>query len=224
MQKNNSIKLIAVQLLQNFSLAFFMCFMLNNVRVCSQNSTVDAKESYCKFSVFSKNRENLPLDVFYYNAKNKIIRSTGGFSRVNACQRMLDDTVRTASVWAADYFLRILKFDYPLTNKIDTLFLTRLSNDSLSEIEGLIFNEQANIDLHKSKIALEAYTKFMTQQLRFTFNILVNNNGEALKKAEIFLKEIVKNNAALKNKLAIEITTKTKLTDGIYLKAIRQKK
>jgi hypothetical protein len=223
MQKNNFIKLIAMQRLHNLSLVLFTCLMLNDLLVCSQNGTVDAKESYCKFSVFSKNRENQPLDVFYYNAKNKIIRSTGGFNRVNACQRILDDTVRTVSVWATDYFLRILKFDYPLTNKIDTLFLTRLSNDSLSKIEGLIFNGGGNIDLYKSKIALEAYTKYITQQLRFRFNILVNNS-EALKKAETFFKEVTKNNAALKNKLTIEITSNTKLLNGIYLKALRQKK
>lgn len=206
------------------SLIIIVIVSFNFQTLTCQNSIADSKlKSYCKFLAFSKYRESIPLDVFYFTNKNKRIRSSSGFNSVNFCNRQ-QDSIKTVSVWATNYFLRILKSDYSLNNSTDSLFLTRLSNDSLSKIEGIVFTQSSAIDLYNSKIALDEYAKFIIKQLNFKFFIVASNNEISLKMAEFFFSEITKINATLKYKLAIEKKLNPKLSDGIYLKALRQKK
>lgn len=201
-----------------------LIFFLFDKQFYCQKSAIISKANTCRFQVVSQNREELPLNVFYYTSKNQKIRYTSGFSYVNACPEWKEDTIRTVAVWAEGYFLRIIKINFNPSGKKDTLFLSRLHNDSIYKIEGLEMLDQNNMNLTKSKVAMDNYMKLIIKPSIFRYTVFVNeNNSAALNKANTFLKELFRRDLSLKNKVSIEKTTDPGFDDEIYLKAVRVK-
>lgn len=204
---------------------FLLVLLLGCQQVKCQNSLITSETRPYKFQVRSISREELPLNVFYYTSSNKEIRYTSGFSYVSAYVGWKEDTIKTVAVWATGYFLRIMKINFNLKKARDTLFLDRLMNDSVYKLEGLIADTKNILDVYKSTVALKNYSKFMTKELKYKFVLLAHqNNLLAIKEAEFFFKELLKINPALKIKLTIEQTANPRLKNGVYIKALRQKK
>lgn len=198
----------------NFRLLLALPFFLITIYSHAQKEN----SGTCKFSVFSKFREALSLEVFYFSADNKRIRSTSGYPHVNACRHGREDSIKTVAFWSTGYFLQVLKIDDAITR--DTVFLPQLANQAINKIEGLVFDAAGKLNVNESKIAVSEYIKFIHREKAFTFRITVSDkNPEQIARANAFYRELLKTDQGLKLKLSVEQSSDPDVSQGFYLKA-----
>ena len=196
-----------------------------SVSIWSQNINSYSREKMLKFGICSPKNQSLNSTVGYYNRNNIEITTMLGLDFAMSPYIKNNDSIKTITISSPDYFLKVIKVEYEITRQIDNVYLQKLANDSVSKITCVYLDSLNKIDLNKSNVAIKSYANFINNQKGFKFNLLVNkNNPISLNLANIFFKELQKINPSINTKLIIEQTTNSKFIEGIYLKAIKQKK
>lgn len=204
-------------------LGFILIFC--SVSFSAQNINSYSRKKMFKFGICSPKNQSLNSIVGYYNRNNIEITTTLGLDFVMSPYSKENDSIKTITISSPDYFLKVIKVEYEITRQIDNVYLQKLANDSVSKITCVYLDSLNTFDLKKSNVATKSYANFINNQKGFKFNLLVNkNNPISLNLATVFFKELQKINPSINTKLIIEQTTDSKFIEGIYLKAIKQKK
>ena len=215
----------SIHKMNKFISYFITILIFCSVPVSAQNINSYSRKKMFKFGICSPKNQSLNSTVGYYNRNNIEITTTLGLDFVMSPYSKENDSIKTITISSPDYFLKVIKVEYEITRQIDNVYLQKLVNDSVSEITCVYLDSLNNIDLNKSNVALKSYARFISNQKGFKFNLLVNkNNPLTLNLVNIFFRELQKINPSINTKLIIEQTINSKFIEGIYLKAIKQKK
>lgn len=204
-----------------YKLIIFTIFFSSQILVCQDNS-----QNCCyKYHICSKNKHNLTSEITCYNTHKKWFSSSIGYQEVSGHYKIKDDSVKTAAVISTGYYPMVI--DVGPRNKYpgDTLFLNRISKDSVYIINAFAYNENKHIDLSSSKILIDTYCTFLKRHITFSFKLLCfKDDKTSVENLTIFYNEIKRRFPQFVKQVTVEYSENRKYSNGIYITGKKLKK
>lgn len=207
--------------MKTFNLVILVIWFSSQILVCQDN----AQNCCYKYPICSKNKHNLTSEITRYNANNKWLVSSIGFQEVEGHYKLKDDSVKLATVISTGYYPMVIDIDPINKYPGDTVFLNRISKDSIYIINGFTYDTTKHIDLNSSKIVIDIYCTFLKRHTTFSFKLLCfKDDKTSVENITIFYNEIKKRFPQFARQVTLEYSENRKYSNGIFITGRKIKK